>query len=110
MSSLGCALAWDWLSFLVFRFIAGIAIGAFSVVGPMYIAEIAPAQRRGRMVGSFQLNIVFGIVITYLSNYVVGTFGLGADEWRWKIGVSALPGSTVPCHAISRATQPSMAC
>ena len=91
VSSLGCALAWDWLSFLVFRFIAGIAIGASSVVGPMYIAEIAPAQWRGRMVGSFQLNIVFGIVVAYLSNYVVGTFGLGADEWRWKIGVSALP-------------------
>ena len=90
-SAVGCSLAWDWMSFVVFRFIAGIAIGASSVIAPMYIAEIAPAQWRGRMVASFQLNIVFGIVVAYLSNYVIGTFGLGATEWRWKVGVSALP-------------------
>jgi SP family arabinose:H+ symporter-like MFS transporter len=92
ISALGCALAWDWVSFLVFRSIAGIAIGASSVLGPMYIAEIAPAQWRGRMVGSFQLNIVFGILVAYFSNYVIGTFNLGQTEWRWKLGVSAIPG------------------
>jgi SP family arabinose:H+ symporter-like MFS transporter len=92
ISALGCALAWDWVSFLVFRSIAGIAIGASSVLGPMYIAEIAPAQWRGRMVGSFQLNIVFGILVAYFSNYVIGTFNLGLTEWRWKLGVSAIPG------------------
>ena len=92
ISSLGCALAWDWVPFLVFRSIAGIAIGASSVLGPMYIAEIAPAQWRGRMVGSFQLNIVFGILVAYFSNYVIGTFNLGPTEWRWKLGVSAIPG------------------
>ena len=67
-SALGCAFAWDWYSFVLFRLIAGIAIGASSVVGPMYIAEIAPAYWRGRMVAMFQLNIVFGIVVAYLSN------------------------------------------
>jgi MFS transporter, SP family, arabinose:H+ symporter len=90
-SSLGCALAWNWTSFVLFRFLAGTAIGASSVLGPMYIAEIAPARWRGRMVGSFQLNIVFGIVVAYFSNYLIGTFGLGAIEWRWKLGVSATP-------------------
>jgi sugar porter (SP) family MFS transporter len=90
-SSLGCAVAWNWTSFVLFRFLAGTAIGASSVLGPMYIAEIAPARWRGRMVGSFQLNIVFGIVLAYFSNYLIGTFGLGAIEWRWKLGVSAMP-------------------
>ncbi len=90
-SSLGCAFAWDWYSFIVFRFIAGVAIGASSVLGPMYIAEIAPAQFRGRMVDAFQLNIVFGILVAYFSNYVIGTFNLGPTEWRWKLGVSAIP-------------------
>ena len=90
-SALGCALSWDWLSFMVFRFIAGIAIGTSSVVGPMYIAEIAPAYWRGRMVALFQLMIVFGILVAYFSNYVISTINLGNVEWRWKLGVSAIP-------------------
>ena len=91
VSALGCAFAWDWYSFLAFRFVAGVAIGASSVLGPMYIAEIAPARWRGRMVGAFQLNIVFGILVAYFSNYVISTFNLGPTEWRWKLGVSAVP-------------------
>jgi SP family arabinose:H+ symporter-like MFS transporter len=91
LSALGCAYSWDWTSFVVFRFIAGVAIGASSVVGPMYIAEIAPASWRGRMVGCFQLNIVFGILVAYFSNYLIGTFNVGATEWRWKVGVAAVP-------------------
>jgi sugar porter (SP) family MFS transporter len=91
VSALGCAFAWDWYAFLVFRFVAGVAIGASSVLGPMYIAEIAPARWRGRMVGAFQLNIVFGILVAYFSNYVISTFNLGPTEWRWKLGVSAVP-------------------
>ena len=91
LSAIGCGISWDLTSFIVFRLIAGIAIGASSVVGPMYIAEIAPASWRGRMVGSFQVNIVFGILVAYFSNYVIGTMNLGATEWRWKIGVSAVP-------------------
>jgi MFS transporter, SP family, arabinose:H+ symporter len=90
-SAIGCACAWDLFSFIAFRFVAGIAIGASSVLGPMYIAEIAPAQWRGRMVATFQLNIVFGILVAYFSNYVIGTMNLGPAEWRWKVGVSALP-------------------
>ncbi len=90
-SAVGCAFAWDWGSFVLFRFVAGVAIGSSSVVGPMYIAEIAPARWRGRMVGAFQFNIVFGILVAYFSNYVIGTFNLGDTEWRWKVGVSAFP-------------------
>src|SRR4029077_20234822 len=91
VTALGCALAWDWYSFVFFRFIGGLAIGGSSVIGPMYIAEIAPAPKRGRLVGLFQFNIVSGILLAYLSNYLIGTMSLGANEWRWKLGVAALP-------------------
>jgi sugar porter (SP) family MFS transporter len=90
-SALGCAMAWDWYSLLFFRFLGGLGIGGSSVVGPMYIAEIAPARWRGRLVGFFQFNIVFGILMAYFSNYLVGTMGFGAEEWRWKLGVAAVP-------------------
>lgn len=90
ISALGCALAWNWLSFVTFRFIAGLAIGGSSVIGPMYIAEIAPAKWRGRMVGVFQFLIVFGILLAYLSNYLIGSTVTTA-AWRWKLGVSAAP-------------------
>jgi sugar porter (SP) family MFS transporter len=91
VSAAGCAVAWDWHSLLFFRFVGGLGVGGASVLGPMYIAEIAPARWRGRLVGFFQFNIVFGIVLAYFSNYVVGLFGLGALEWRWKLGIEALP-------------------
>ena len=91
ISALGCAFAYGWYSLVVARFIGGLGIGASSVLGPMYIAEIAPARMRGRLVGFFQFNIVFGILLAYLSNYVIGTMGFGADEWRWKLGVAAIP-------------------
>src|SRR2546429_449228 len=61
------------------------------VLGRMYIAEIAPARWRGRLVGVFQFNIVFGILAAYFSNYVIGQIGFGAQEWRWELGVSAIP-------------------
>lgn len=91
ISALGCAFAWDWNSLVVFRFIGGLGIGGSSVLGPMYIAEIAPAKWRGRLVGLFQFNVVFGILLAYFSNYIVGLQGFGAAEWRWKLGVSAVP-------------------
>ena len=91
ISALGCAFAWNWSSLVFFRFIGGLGIGGSSVLGPMYIAEIAPAKWRGRLVGLFQFNVVFGILLAYLSNYLIGTCGFGADEWRWKLGVPALP-------------------
>jgi MFS transporter, SP family, arabinose:H+ symporter len=91
VSALGCAFAWDWYSVIFFRVVGGLGIGGSSVLGPMYIAEIAPAKWRGRLVGLFQFNIVSGILLAYLSNYLVGLQALGETEWRWKLGVSAIP-------------------
>jgi len=90
VSALGSALAWNWQALLVFRFLSGLAIGGSSVLGPMYIAEIAPARWRGRLVGLFQFNIVAGILLAYFSNYLVGQAGFGEAEWRWKLGISSL--------------------
>jgi SP family arabinose:H+ symporter-like MFS transporter len=91
ISALGCAFAWDWTALVVFRFIGGLGIGGSSVLGPMYIAEVAPAKWRGRLVGLFQFNVVLGILLAYLSNYIVGAMQLGAAEWRWKLGIPAAP-------------------
>jgi len=92
VSALGCAFATNWYALLVFRFIGGLAIGGSSVLGPLYITEIAPAKWRGRLVGFFQFNVVAGILLAYLSNYMVGLSLQGtAIEWRWKLGVSAIP-------------------
>jgi SP family arabinose:H+ symporter-like MFS transporter len=91
ISAAGCALAWNWDVLVLFRFVGGIGIGASSVLGPMYIAEIAPAKWRGRLVGFFQFNVVAGILVAYLSNYLIGLAGLGEAEWRWKIGISGAP-------------------
>ena len=90
-SALGCGLAWNWTSFLVFRFIGGLGIGASSVLGPVYIAELAPAKWRGRLVAAFQFNVVFGIMLAYTSNYIIRTMHLGATEWRWQVGIAAAP-------------------
>jgi len=91
ISALGCALAWNWPALIVFRFIGGLGIGGSSVLGPMYIAEIAPPKWRGRLVGTFQLNIVIGILLAYLSNYFIASMHMGATEWRWQLGVSGIP-------------------
>ncbi len=91
LSALGCAFAWNWPVLVFFRFLSGLGIGGSSVLGPMYIAEIAPAKWRGWLVGLFQFNVVFGILLAYFSNYIVGTMQLGAAEWRWKLGVPAVP-------------------
>jgi sugar porter (SP) family MFS transporter len=91
ISAIGSALAWNWPALMVFRFIGGLGIGASSVLGPVYIAELAPAKWRGRLVGAFQFNVVFGILVAYTSNYVIRTMHLGATEWRWQVGVAAVP-------------------
>jgi SP family arabinose:H+ symporter-like MFS transporter len=91
ISALGCAFAWNWYALLAFRVIGGIGIGGSSVLGPMYIAEIAPAKWRGRLVGTFQINIVVGILLAYMSNYAIATFHLGMAEWRWQLGVAGIP-------------------
>src|SRR5690242_4470746 len=91
ISALGCGVAWNWDSLMVFRFIGGLGIGGSSVLGPMYIAEIAPARWRGRLVGFFQFNVVFGILLAYFSNYLIGQAHFGEAEWRWMLGVAGAP-------------------
>jgi SP family arabinose:H+ symporter-like MFS transporter len=91
ISALGCAFAPSWIFFLVFRFIGGIGIGGSSVLGPVYIAELAPAKWRGRLVGLFQINIVIGILLAYLSNAIIAHFNFGLIEWRVELGVAVLP-------------------
>jgi sugar porter (SP) family MFS transporter len=91
ISALGCALAWNIASFVVCRFVAGLAIGASSVMAPVYLAEIAPAKRRGAQVGLFQVNIVVGILLAYASNFCVAQLAEGPQAWRYKLAVSAVP-------------------
>lgn len=90
-SAIGCGFAWGWSSFMVFRFIGGLGIGASSVLGPVYIAELSPAKWRGRLVATFQFMIVFGIMTAYFSNYAIRLMNLGATQWRWQVGVAAAP-------------------
>ena len=89
VTSLVTALTSSWIPFLLFRFLGGVGVGASSVVGPMYISEIAPAHSRGRLVALFQFNIVSGILIAFVSNYLLS--GVGEDAWRWMLGVQAVP-------------------
>ena len=91
VSSVGTALAWGAVSFSVFRFIGGLAVGGSSVLSPMYIAEISPARVRGRLVAATQFNIVLGILLAYLSNWIISLLHLGDVEWRWMCGVEAFP-------------------
>ncbi len=91
VSALGSASTNDWYIFLIFRFIGGLGVGGASVVSPMYIAEISPAKFRGRLVAVAQLNIVFGMLLAYFSNYIIAGLELGAVEWRWMFGVEAVP-------------------
>lgn len=89
VASLGTALATGWSIFLLFRFLGGLGVGASSVAAPMYITEISPAKSRGRLVALFQFNVVLGILIAYLSNFLLQ--GLGTDSWRWMLGIQAVP-------------------
>lgn len=91
ISALGCAFAWNWDSLVLFRFVGGLGIGGSSVLGPMYIAEISPAKWRGRLVGFFQFNVVFGILVAYFSNYVITVVAFGPQDWRWMLGVAGIP-------------------
>jgi sugar porter (SP) family MFS transporter len=91
ISALGSALASNWFFFVIMRFIGGLAVGGSSVVAPMYNAEISPARFRGRMVVLTQINIVFGILLAYISNYLIKSMDLGDLTWRWMFGVEALP-------------------
>jgi SP family arabinose:H+ symporter-like MFS transporter len=91
LSAIGCAFAPNWPLLLTARFLGGLGIGGSSVLGPVYIAELAPPKLRGRLVGTFQINIVIGILLAYLSNYLFSLLNLGAMEWRFELGVAAIP-------------------
>ena len=91
LSAIGCALAPNWTFLLAARFLGGLGIGGSSVLGPVYIAELAPPKLRGRLVGTFQINIVIGILLAYLSNYLIGLLNLGPMEWRLQLGIAAVP-------------------
>jgi sugar porter (SP) family MFS transporter len=89
VGAVGSALAPNVTIFIIARVIGGLGIGISTVVAPMYIAEIAPAKHRGQLAGMFQFNIVFGILIAYVSNALLA--GTGANAWRWMLGVAAFP-------------------
>lgn len=89
ISSLGTALSFNWYGFLVFRLLGGLGVGASSVTAPIYISEISPAAKRGKLVGLFQFNVVLGIVVSYLSNYLIGL--TGDHSWRLMLGIQAVP-------------------
>jgi len=89
LSAIGSAMAGNVSTFIIFRFLGGIGIGASSVVAPTYIAEISPAKIRGRMTAMFQFNIIFGILIAFVSNFLLRDFG--AEPWRWMLGVAGVP-------------------
>ena len=100
ISAVGCGFAAGVASFVAARFIGGLGIGMSTVAAPLYISEIAPPAYRGRLAGMFQFNIVFGIVIAFLSNALLA--GVGENAWRWMLGVAAFPSLlyTVMCFAI----------
>jgi len=89
ISAIGSAMAPEVISFMAFRFLGGLGVGASSVVAPMFISEIAPAKSRGKLVAAFQFNIVFGILLAYFSNYLLS--GMGEDAWRWMLGILTIP-------------------
>lgn len=99
VSALGSAFANDPITFAVFRFIGGLGVGASTIAAPAYISEIAPAKDRGKLVGLYQFNIVFGILIAFFSNYLLN--GIGENAWRWMVGVEAIPAALYTVFAIT---------
>lgn len=99
VSAIGSALSNDPITFAVFRFIGGFAVGASTIAAPAYISEIAPPKDRGKLVGLYQFNIVFGILIAFFSNYLLS--GIGENAWRWMMGVEAIPAALYTLCAVS---------
>jgi sugar porter (SP) family MFS transporter len=91
VSALGSSMATDPYVFSFFRFLGGLGVGASSVAAPIYISEIAPRENRGKLVALYQFNIVLGILIAFLSNWLIGKYMEPAISWRWMLGVEALP-------------------
>ncbi len=90
VSAIGSGLTHNWYGFLFYRFLGGLGVGASSVLGPMYISEISPARMRGRLVAFFQFNVVFGIFLAFLSNFIVNNL-IDVDAWRWMLLVETIP-------------------
>lgn len=91
VSALGSSLSTDPYLFSFFRFLGGLGVGASSVAAPIYISEIAPRENRGKLVALYQFNIVLGIMIAFLSNWLIGKYMAPAVSWRWMLGIEALP-------------------
>ncbi len=89
VSAVGCGFSWNVFSFIAARLIGGLGIGISTVAAPLYISEIAPPAYRGRLAGMFQFNIVFGIIVAFVSNYLLKD--VGENAWRWMLGVAAFP-------------------
>ena len=102
VSAVGSGIAWDVWSFIVFRFIGGVGVGISTIAAPLFIAEISPPRDRGKLAGLFQFNIVFGILVAYFSNYIIGNVCRVETAWRWMLGVEALPALvyTVMCFTL----------
>ena len=111
VSSIGTGVAWDWYSFLFFRFLGGIAVGGASVVSPMYIAEISPAAIRGRLVATQQFNVCLGICLAYVSNYLIAVAPFIPEEiqWRWMFAVQAFPSALFFLLGVHDSRKPAMA-
>ena len=99
ISAVGSGLANDPWTFAVFRFIGGLGVGASTITAPAYISEIAPAKDRGKLVGLYQFNIVFGILIAFFSNYLLND--IGENAWRWMVGIEALPAAIYTVFALT---------
>ena len=102
VSAIGSALANDPFSFAIFRFIGGLGVGVSTIAAPAYISEIAPAKDRGRLVGLYQFSLVLGILLAFVSNYLLSE--IGENAWRWMMGVEAFPAIfyTLLCFRIPR--------
>ncbi|MDX1670944.1 MAG: sugar porter family MFS transporter [Balneolaceae bacterium] len=105
LSALGSGLAPGPYFFSVSRFIGGLGVGASSVAAPIYISEITPAGNRGRLVALYQFNIVFGILVAFISNYLIGEM-LGEHAWRWMLGIEALPAAIYSIFVIGVPNSP----
>ena len=99
ISALGSAFASDPITFAIFRFMGGLGVGASTIAAPAYISEIAPPKDRGKLVGLYQFNIVFGILIAFFSNYLLS--GIGDNDWRWMVGVEAIPAAIYTLFALT---------
>ena len=99
ISAIGSAFSNDPITFAVFRFIGGLGVGASTIAAPAYISEIAPAKDRGKLVGLYQFNIVFGILVAFFSNYLLND--LGENAWRWMVGVEAFPAAIYTLFVLS---------